>query len=116
MPPGFVITTEVCQEFYRCGGWMGAWCIMRGMGDLMSALRSDLIIASTLPLCGWLPHPPGAQLPPGLVDGIRESVADIERDMGRGFGSAENPLLLSVRSGAAVSLDLDLDRSTTVSV
>ena len=46
---------------------------------------------------------PGSELPPGLMEGIRGTVTDVERDMGRSFGSAENPLLLSVRSGAAVS-------------
>lgn len=46
VPPGFTITTSVCQDFYRCGG------------------------------C----------LPPGLVDEIRESVALVEKVMGRKFG------------------------------
>ena len=55
---------------------------------------------ATSPITAFLS---GSELPPGLMEGIRGSVADVERDMGRGFGSAENPLLLSVRSGAAVS-------------
>ena len=37
-------------------------------------------------------------------EGIREAIGRIERDMGRKFGDADSPLLLSCRSGAAVSM------------
>ncbi len=64
VPPGFVLTTEVCQRYYRDG---------RGvLDDAISAARS--------------------------------AVAGLERVTGRGFGDARRPLLLSVRSGAAVSM------------
>ncbi|MDX5895539.1 pyruvate, phosphate dikinase [Rubrobacter radiotolerans] len=43
-------------------------------------------------------------LPEGLMDEVRENLAGVERATGRGFGDAENPLLVSVRSGAAVSM------------
>lgn len=39
-----------------------------------------------------------------LMDRIRERVHLLEERVGRRFGSPENPLLLSVRSGAAISL------------
>lgn len=45
----------------------------------------------------------GGQLPSGLLDEIREAVTLIEADMGKKFGDPANPLLFSVRSGAAVS-------------
>ncbi len=35
---------------------------------------------------------------------VRQSIADLEQRMNREFGGAEHPLLLSVRSGAAVSM------------
>ena len=46
----------------------------------------------------------GQQLPAGLMDQVRESVASIEAETGKEFGSPTNPLLLSVRSGAAHSM------------
>ncbi len=39
-----------------------------------------------------------------IKEEVKASVADIEKQMGTTFGDAENPLLLSVRSGARVSM------------
>jgi pyruvate,orthophosphate dikinase len=64
VPPGFTVTTEVCNAFYAAG----------------------------------------RQYPQALDDEVRSGVAHIERIVGAGFGDAENPLLLSVRSGARVSM------------
>ncbi|ABD67849.1 pyruvate phosphate dikinase [Rhodoferax ferrireducens T118] len=44
------------------------------------------------------------QLPPGLMDEIRTHMAALEKKTGKGFGDAKNPLLISVRSGAAMSM------------
>ncbi len=44
------------------------------------------------------------KLPPGLMDQVREKLVKLEAEMGKGFGAEENPLLVSVRSGAAVSM------------
>ena len=44
------------------------------------------------------------KLPPGLMDQVKENLAKLETEMGKGFGATENPLLVSVRSGAAVSM------------
>ncbi|TME32194.1 MAG: pyruvate, phosphate dikinase, partial [Chloroflexi bacterium] len=46
----------------------------------------------------------GRELPDGLWDDIRAHMSDLERETGKGFGDAENPLLVSVRSGAAFSM------------
>jgi len=43
-------------------------------------------------------------LPPGLMAEVRASVAALERKTGKGFGNAANPLLVSVRSGSAMSM------------
>ena len=43
-------------------------------------------------------------LQPDLMNQVRESMAYLEKKTGRGFGSAEQPLLVSVRSGAAMSM------------
>ncbi len=42
--------------------------------------------------------------PQGLEDQVLENLAKVEEAMGASFGSADNPLLLSVRSGARVSM------------
>ena len=43
-------------------------------------------------------------LQPDLMNQVREAMAYLERKTGRGFGSGERPLLVSVRSGAAMSM------------
>src|SRR5258708_13548603 len=43
-------------------------------------------------------------LPAGLEDEVDEHVRRLEKRAGKCFGSAEDPLLVSVRSGAAVSM------------
>ena len=44
------------------------------------------------------------ELPPSLWSEIVSSIASIESSMGMKFGSSTDPLLLSVRSGAAISM------------
>ena len=65
-----------------------------------------------------LPVPPGftittktcneytklGELPEGLWEEVLAALADVEKDMGKKLGSAENPLLVSVRSGAKFSM------------
>ena len=81
-----------------------------------------------------LPVPPGFAIttqtcrtflsdgwPDGLEDEIRSAMADVEATVGRRFGDPSDPLLVSVRSGAPVSmpgmmdtiLDLGLNEETT---
>jgi pyruvate,orthophosphate dikinase len=62
VPPGFVITTDVCRQ-YRTGGW-----------------------------------------PAGLDEAIDEHLARLGKRMGRRLGDPVRPLLVSVRSGAPVSM------------
>ncbi len=44
------------------------------------------------------------QLPEGLMDEIRSHMAALEKKTGKRFGDGKNPLLISVRSGAAMSM------------
>ena len=44
------------------------------------------------------------QLPDGLMDEIRVHMTALEKKTGKGFGDAHNPLLISVRSGSAMSM------------
>src|ERR1700687_5934308 len=64
VPPGFTISTRVCNYFYD--------------------------------------H--GHKYPKGLTEGVAKSVARIEKALGRKFGDPHSPLLVSVRSGARVSM------------
>ncbi len=43
-------------------------------------------------------------LPAGLVDAVKKHVATLEKELGKKFGDRHNPLLVSVRSGAAASM------------
>lgn len=64
VPPGFVITTQACLEYFDNGN----------------------------------------NFPEGLNDQIRQSMVHVEKAMNLGLGNLDNPLLVSVRSGAAVSM------------
>jgi pyruvate, orthophosphate dikinase len=64
VPPGFIITTEICEKYYEAG----------------------------------------RRLPDGLMDEVRKSIRRLESVTGKRFGDRENPLLVSVRSGAPVSM------------
>ncbi len=64
VPPGFTITTEVCDAYYKGG----------------------------------------RKLPKGLMEEVSKHIAMLEKELGKKFGDTKNPLLVSVRSGAAVSM------------
>ncbi len=64
VPPGFTISTEVCDEFYKNN----------------------------------------RRYPAGLEQEVAENLAKLESMMGKKLGDANDPLLVSVRSGAAVSM------------
>ena len=49
-------------------------------------------------------HKSGKELPPGVFDEVLEGLTVIEDEMDRRLGDPAAPLLLSVRSGAAVSM------------
>nr|MCU0935175.1 pyruvate, phosphate dikinase [Gammaproteobacteria bacterium] len=44
------------------------------------------------------------QVPDGLMDEVRAHMAALEKKTGKGFGAARDPLLVSVRSGSAMSM------------
>ena len=64
VPPGFTITTEVCNLYYASG----------------------------------------RKMPPSLLKELKAYVARLEKSVGKKFGDARNPLLVSVRSGARDSM------------
>ena len=46
----------------------------------------------------------GKKFPPGLMDQVRGEIKTLEKELGKKFGDEKNPLLMSVRSGAAASM------------
>ena len=64
VPPGFTITTEVCDLFYKSK----------------------------------------KKISPKILKQIKAEIKNIEKEAGKIFGDLKNPLLLSVRSGARVSM------------
>jgi len=46
----------------------------------------------------------GRKFPEGMWEQVQEAMKVVERQAGKAFGDAENPLLVSVRSGARVSM------------
>ena len=64
VPPGFTISTKVCELFYK----------------------------------------DKKKLNKNLINQIKKELKSIEKDVGKKFGNLKNPLLLSVRSGARVSM------------
>ena len=85
------------------------------MGDLLGGKGRNLCEMVRL----GLPVPPGfvistqvcrdyltkqQTIPEGLEESIKENIHLLEQSIGRNFGSTSNPLLVSVRSGARVSM------------
>jgi len=64
VPPGFVITTEVCKNYYKNN----------------------------------------KKLPSGLLSQVKKNIVKIEKRTGKKWNFKENPLLVSVRSGASISM------------
>ncbi len=46
----------------------------------------------------------GKKMPAGLMDDVRKQVTTLEKELGKKFGDNKSPLLVSVRSGAALSM------------
>jgi len=64
VPPGFTITTEVCNKYYENG----------------------------------------KKLPKDVMPAVMKNIAKMEKKTGKKWNSTKNPLLVSVRSGAAISM------------
>ena len=46
----------------------------------------------------------GKKMPAGLMDEVQKNIGRLEKELGKKFGDNKNPLLVSVRSGAALSM------------
>jgi pyruvate,orthophosphate dikinase len=97
VPPGFTITTEACRDFYSPRKTEIDELVRQLEKNPPPSIRDELIkklwgIIDTL------------SLPNGLMDEVKEKMRELEKKRGRGFGDPKNPLLVSVRSGAPVSM------------
>ena len=94
------------------------WFFEDGSGDMKELLGGKGAGLAEMTRAG-LPVPPGftittatclayydagRRFPDGLADEVRAAMRELERRSGKGFGLPENPLLVSVRSGARVSM------------
>ncbi|MEM2512033.1 MAG: pyruvate, phosphate dikinase [Ignisphaera sp.] len=97
VPPGFVITTETCVDFYHSRKSEIGALEFELSKNPPPEVRDELIrkiwnIIDTL------------SLPQGLWDQVVEHMRILEQKTGKKFGDPSNPLLVSVRSGAPVSM------------
>jgi len=97
VPPGFTITTEACRDFYAPRKEEIDKIVKELERNPPPKVRDELIrkiwdIINTL------------SLPEGLSEQVKEHMKKLEEKSGKKFGSPENPLLVSVRSGAAISM------------
>jgi len=60
-------------------------------------------VISTAACLAYLASQSG-ELPAGIIDEVHAHMRTLEAQTGKGFGDAQNPLLVSVRSGAAMSM------------
>ncbi len=96
VPPGFTITTAVCMEYLDIKqSQRGSFYGSRGAGA-----DSGLMAGVTL---GGAPVVDGG-LPDGLMAEVKAALAQVEKITGRRFGDGDEPLLVSVRSGARASM------------
>lgn len=97
VPPGFTITTEACRDFYA----PQEEAIERLVRELEKGPPPevrDKLISEVWSIIDRL------SLPTGLLEQVRDYIRFLEKKTGKKFGDPSNPLLVSVRSGAAVSM------------
>ncbi len=97
VPPGFTITTEACRDFYAPRR-AEIEEIVKELERNPPPQKRDELIRKIWDIINSL------DLPSGLMDEVKENMRKLEEKTGKKFGSPENPLLVSVRSGAAVSM------------
>ena len=94
------------------------WLFREGNADMRNLLGGKGANLAEMTNLG-LPVPPGLtittetcmayinngnKMPEGLMDEVRAALRDVEMQIGKKFGDTTNPLLVSVRSGARVSM------------
>ncbi|MFO7741893.1 MAG: pyruvate, phosphate dikinase [Anaerolineae bacterium] len=81
--------------------------ILGGKGaGLATMMAADIPVppAFTITTEACIEYMERGEFPPGMWDQTLEALEDVEEQAGKEFGNPENPLLVSVRSGARVSM------------
>ncbi|MFA5828546.1 MAG: pyruvate, phosphate dikinase [Candidatus Shapirobacteria bacterium] len=86
VPAGFTISTEVCKYY--------AESLKVEKSESLKVEKSESLKAGKSE----------DRYPKGLVEEVEEVLKKLEKNTGKRFGDAKNPLLVSVRSGAAASM------------
>lgn len=77
----------------------------KGVGlQMMSSIGIDVPPGFTLTTSLCQAYQETGDITGEVWEGIRLAIQRVEADMGKSFGNPENPLLLSCRSGAAISM------------
>ncbi|MFO0902711.1 MAG: pyruvate, phosphate dikinase [Pirellulales bacterium] len=92
----------------RCDGRGDQKQLLGGKGANLAEMTSIGLpvppgFTITTECCG-LYYEQGKKLPAGLMDEVHKMVATLEKELGKKFGDLKDPLLVSVRSGAAASM------------
>ena len=103
VPPGFTITTEACLEYFRIPGNLPEELADELTAEIEKDTTGDFPRALADRIQDALSKRQG-DFPPGMADQLRTAMASIEAEKGAKFGDPENPLLVSVRSGARSSM------------
>ncbi len=99
---------EVQQAEQEMGSWDGVRGLLGGKGaNLAEMTRVGLPVppgftVTTQACMAFIGA--GFQFPEGLWDQVQVALTDVEKQTGKKFGEPENPLLVSVRSGAKFSM------------
>ena len=97
VPPGFTITTDACLKFFSP--------VKDKLDELVSKLKSDMSRGDREEILSEIRSIiRGLELPDGLMDEVRRYMDWLSDQVGRRFGDRNRPLLVSVRSGAPVSM------------
>jgi len=100
---------EVDQaEEYVAGSWDGVRGLLGGKGaNLAEMTRIGVPVPPgftvTTEACNAYLEA-GEQFPPGMWEQVIDALHTLEQNTGKAFGDADNPLLVSVRSGAKFSM------------
>jgi pyruvate,orthophosphate dikinase len=103
-----VATTVATRLVYPFDADMRSPAILGGKGSSlarMAALGLPIPPGFTIATAAWAQHrDPGAGISAALAEEIDAAIAGLEQSTGRSFDHPSRPLLVSVRSGAAVSM------------
>ncbi len=97
VPPGFIITTDACVDFYKPKKSEIDQIEFELSKNPPPEIR-DKLIEKVWRIIDSL------QLPQGLWEQVVENTKILEKKTGKKFGDPSNPLLVSVRSGAPISM------------